>query len=52
LAAIAGRGRIREDYADLVADQLGSQHWQAIILAVGKAVLERYVLPLDKAGLF
>ena len=40
----------RRDHGDLPADQFGRQGRQAIELALGPAVVDRYVLSLDIAG--
>src|SRR5947209_17126531 len=39
------------DHINLAADEVCGQSWQPVINPLGPAVFDRYVLPLDIAGL-
>ena len=50
LAASAAGGAGGHDDRDRATDQVGRQRGQSFVLAVGQAILDPHVLPLDEAG--
>jgi len=44
----AGRG----DQINTASHEIDGQRWQPVIVTVGPAIFDRYVLPFDVAGFF